>query len=145
MTKITEIKSVKLQESEKNESSSFQSYFSSLIKKNVFFFISTAGPVLDNDLQTSPRSQKDLTIRFILAYVSDDFMTKKNVQRKFFFSIFFFRIKKYFRAYVSDDLRTNFFFQEKKSSPPIKELKKIYFDKKKFKKISNIFSKKRFS
>ena len=64
------------------------------------------GPVLDNDLQT-PSPQKEPMIRYFLAYVSDDFKTKKKcikeikkikiknyVVKKI--SIFFFKIQKYF-------------------------------------------------
>ena len=49
-------------------------------------FLTKLGPVLDNDLQTSPPPlQGRPTIRFFLAYVSDDFKTKKKYTKTNFF------------------------------------------------------------
>ena len=60
------------------------------------------GSVLDKDHQTPSLPQKEPMVRFLLAYVSDDFKMKKNVQKILFYEIFkhlrknslhFFRLK----------------------------------------------------
>ena len=59
------------------------------------------GSVLDKDHQTPSLPQKEPMVRFLLAYVSDDFKMKKNVQKILFYRNFQTFKKKFFTFFSS--------------------------------------------
>ena len=80
-------------------------------------------------------------VRFFLAYVSDDFKTKKMFVKKkkyesfFCYKMYFSDFKNIFQAYISDDFKTKKNCKEKKFEKKLCHKKKINF----FFQISKIF------